>query len=72
MYKQKISQSGPTFSKIINRTEWNRETPQQCKVIYKVHFQPIFINSNRNKFQVMDLKFLSSVKGRIRLDKNQK
>ena len=49
MSKQKISQSGPTFCPIINRIEWNREKPQQCKVIYKVHFQPIFIKSNRNK-----------------------
>jgi len=67
MYKQKISQSGPRFCKIINRTEWNRDTPQQSKVIYKVHFQPIFIN--RNKFQVMGLKYLSCVKGRIGMDK---
>jgi len=51
MYKWKISQSGPTFFKIIYRIEWNRET-----VIYKVHFQPIFINSKRNKFQVKDLE----------------
>jgi hypothetical protein len=69
MYKQKITQSDPTFCQITNRIEWNRETPEQCKVIYKVHFQSILIKSNRKKFQAIGLKYPSSVKGRIRTDK---